>query len=178
MTETHIIETDEGIVREFEVPEPRYSALFAWPVILLDTQEQIPNLHCTAAYIRDVRTWTNFDEPPVGFIHKDEFLGVRGDREAIGAGVYRLAKVTGVDAFGSEQDVPVLRVEIEGWKNSLETYHKGLVEFFNDIRVGYASDFPYSAHVTVPLKVLVDPPKQVVLGPMELWYCDDEPVVI
>lgn len=157
-------------------PEPKHSALLCWPVEFLDRSLHIPRLHVTAAYFPDVRTYHDFDGEPVGHISKKEFLCIRGDGD-IGAGAFRVAKVTSIDAFGPDEDVPVLRVSVND-PNNLSIYHRNMVESLNENRISYSSEFEYQPHVTVPLKVLVNAPTEVLLRPLELWYCDDEPVVV
>lgn len=158
-------------------PAPRYDALLCWPVEFVETPYyDVPELHVTLAYFKDVRTYYDLEQEPVGIIPKQDFLAA-----ARGIGnQYRLAEITGPDAFGPDRDIPVLKVKCANHVDDflLQARYQ-LKNGLNSMRIGMpADDFGYSPHVTVPLHLLIRPPARVLLRPLELWYMDDEPEVV
>jgi hypothetical protein len=151
---------------------PRESALICWPVEFLGGVESAPKvsgLHCTVAY------W-----PEVGMT-QDEMLSTITRYNAVMVRYYRqwrLANISGVDAFGELKDYPVLLVENEQPDTTLKHMHETIADKF--YAVGHPPDnrFRYNPHISVDLRTIVKPPKQVVFRPMELWYKDEKPVIV
>lgn len=204
MTETHIIETDEGIVREFEVKPPSTSALICYPVEWLPKSEPPGHhYHVTVLYIPNVDPWHD-EETEVEFhgYSKEAILDALRTppywksytyAENPDFNLYRVADVTGVDAFGPDQNVPVLRVGIGAYKDAHghTSNTRDEVLMYSHLKVSrllqkagihhpreYTGEYGYKPHCTVPLPMAFNPPKHVLLRPMELWYKDDEPVVL
>jgi hypothetical protein len=151
----------------FEVP-PRESALLCWPVEFPFQTNPVPAAHCSTLY------WPEIDAS------KEELLLLL--RAVKAPNFYRIADVTGVAAFGEAEDYPVLTIQsnVDGqtWRWSLGGTRDAL--YVEMIRYGLGPDnrFTYKPHVSVDVKTLVNPPKRLILRPLELWYKDDEPVVL
>ena len=86
---------------------------------------------------------------------------------------YEVAKVWGVDAFGPNLDHPVLKLDLDNWHE-----HRDTKIMLNKAGISYATNWAFNPHVTVDLKTVVNPPKKVLLRPLELWWGSDEPVVV
>lgn len=147
------------------LPQPR--ALICWPVEFLDTVvRKIHQPHVTALYFPDV--------VDVEFTKQDMLDTIRTVPQH---SRYQLVNVSGAEAFGPDNNVPVLRV------NSLEYFglesHMGRFRNVLDSKGMRANrTYGFNPHVTVDLPTLIKPPTQVLLRPLELWWMDDEPVVI
>lgn len=188
MTETHVIESDTGVVREFEVKPPKNSALICLPAVHLPGTRW-GDWHCTMAYIRDVNG-PFFEETGVEEITKQQLLDVLRDDERSGRMYqhdrFQVATVYNVAVFDGE--VPVLEIGIEPTRGygrivtQLSELHMGVTETLRAADIRYETDYvgPYSfkPHVSVDLRTAIKPPKELLLTPMELWYKNDEPVVV
>ena len=161
-----------------EVRPPRNSALVCWPVEWVDETVEPPawnNLHVTCLYIPNVLGGIDEEtEVELPVIPKEDILVALRDSSLLPNAGYRLVDVIRPDAFGPNEDVPVLKV---GHPIFDKTYIHGLATLQNsDIHADMTYDF--SPHVSVPLPYALRPPKQVLIRPLELWYSDDAPVVL
>lgn len=172
-----------------EVRLPRTSALLCWPVEIMPSSSEpgAYHHHVTALYIHDItgnfNEWTGELSQSVP---KEWLLRtLREDKDADyvnqviprSAYRYRLMDVSGVAAFGPDENVPVLRFV----PAALADAHLGITHRLREAGIKFDAtytDFNYKPHCTVSLPDLISPPKQVLLRPLELWYKDDEPVVV
>jgi len=158
------------------------SACLAWPVQTLPQSEKsVRSRHVTGLYLPDVRN-----------IPKEKILDALRNEHGFksgklyGANAYRLADVLGTAAFGPNFDIPVLLVGIgKPWPNAggqdqhLTNNWEGLEYCLSRAEIPYDKTYrEYRPHVTVRLSEVLNPPKQVLLRPLELWYMDDEPVEV
>lgn len=146
----------------------RESALLCWPAHWIGESNPVPVAHCTLLY---------WPEP----VDKETLLRVL--REApIDNDFYRLADVLGPDAFGENKDYPVLRINSNligrTWRHTLDGYYDLLSKWCAAQSVAADDTWEFIPHVSVDIKTIIAPPKQLILGPLELWYKDDEPVVV
>lgn len=195
MTE-HVVVTDGdgNVLREFDVPAPKVGALFCWPVEWVDDAPDPgagmdEHRHVTALYLPNVTEHVD-EETGVTFsaVSKDILLDtVRSIMHKIeDARKYRLADVVGIDAFGPNLNVPVLKVAVADFTRTigdprLSLEHNEIAKAIRNEGIPFNADYCFSnyvAHSTVPLPTLVNPPKQVLLRPLELWYMEEEPVVV
>jgi len=42
----------------------------------------------------------------------------------------------------------------------------------------YDKSFPFNPHCTVDLPTALNPPKKLIIRPLELWFRDDKPEVV
>jgi hypothetical protein len=148
---------------------PKLSALLCWPVEWSDLNRPKPNknnLHVSCIYMPDATT-----------IPKTHLIELVKDLEF--SREYRIGKIEGVDAFGPEKTYPVLRVDTH-WSRDLSlvsTYTKIAVAL-HGAGIEWDRWEPYNPHCTVDIQTILNPPKRVILRPLELWYMDDEPVLV
>lgn len=190
MTEVHEVSLDDGtVVREFEVKPPSTSALISLPAVYVNSRRW-GGLHCTMAYIRDVNG-PFFEDTGTEEISKESILNALRTEHLNGKmwghDFYRLVNVYSVDVFDGE--VPVLKIGMEREPvqrrhiicSQLDTLHDGVTGMLKRAGIRYETDYAgenYSPHVSVDLRTALRPPKQLLLTPMELWYKNDEPVVV
>lgn len=152
-----------------ETQLPKLSALLCWPVEWSDLKKPKPNksnLHVTCVYI-----------PDATLVPKSQLLEIVTSLEFDRS--YRIGKTEGVRAFGPEENYPVIKVDTH-WTHSLSlvsTYVR-VASALKKAGLEWDAWEPYNPHCTVDLKTLLDPPKRVILRPLELWYMDDAPVVV
>ena len=145
---------------------PRESALLCWPAQFVGTPPNVKFPHCTLAYWKNLR----------GLEKNDILYRIRDSHWIERLREWRIVNFTGIDVYnGSEGDLPVLKV-IDPHPSILKNAHEHMGSLFS--RNPFSNHWVYSPHVTVDIKTLVKPPKQIILRPLELWYKDDEPVVV
>lgn len=149
----------------------RESALICWPVEFLSIEEDKPTvtgLHCTVAYWPEVKLT---QQEMLDTIVNNNKWQIKYFRQ------WRIVDIKGVGAFGELNDYPVLLVNNDQYNTTLTEMHnrvKGAFSYAN----GPDRRFTYTPHISVDLKTIVNPPKQVVFRPMELWYKDEKPVIV
>ncbi len=156
-----------SIVVNVEAPRP--SALLAWPVEYLDNKPRnIYQPHVTALYFPDVTE--------AEYTKKDMIDALRADLPTL-LGNYELAMVLTKEAFGPDKNVPVLRVNTADPMGLSARINR--IRGFLDSRGIYADrTWGINPHTTVDLETLIRPPEHVLLRPLELWWMNDEPVVV
>lgn len=154
------------------LPVERPSALICYPVEFLDGYDRnINGPHVTLLYFPDV-TENAMDQAEWG---KTELIYAL--RQLNLKRRYQIANVMGVDAFGPDKNVPVLRVSTGEYIGIPDITVK-VRSHLDEKGMNADRSYPINPHVTVPLETLIAPPTKVLLRPMELWWRDDEPVVI
>lgn len=161
---------------ELEVPAPRESALLCWPVLWDANNEgpapKVTGLHVTAFYWP---AYGEFDRPPC----KEKLLDALANW---GGGIYRgytIVKVESPEAFGEDSNYPVLVLNKGHFDKGLYRERTTISNCMRNSGLdNYDSRWPFNPHCSVDLKTALDPPKQLIIGPPELWYKDDEPVKI
>lgn len=144
----------------FQKAEPRELAAVMWPVVypvVPERPEWRPSEpHCTIIYFGEVKD-LNFT--------KDEVIECI--RETYHS-VYLWARVTGLDWFGLEKNVPVLTVE----HDYLQTYHDSLVACLAARGIKWDETFAYKPHVSITNEAALDNqyPSTLLLTPVELWW--------
>ena len=158
----------DGILDAAALPVPRESALLCWPAKFVGTPPNVESAHCTLAYWKSLG---GLEKNDILFRLRDDSHWINRYRQ------WRIVSVTGIDAYqGSQGDLPVLKVEDNLNYEAIPNIHKNVASLFT--RNPFSNHWVYSPHVTVDLKTLVNPPKKIILAPMQLWYKDDEPVLV
>lgn len=115
--------------------------------------------HITICIINDI------NNPDLGFGVEDVLDSVR----QTGWDVVMRCKVTGLEWFGPEQNVPVLRVQ----NDYLDFYHESIVNELAERGIPIDTRFPeYKPHVTITNEAALDGvwPEYVFAGPVEVWW--------
>jgi hypothetical protein len=147
----------------------RVSALLCWPVEFLDYKERnIYQPHVTALYFPDVSR---------AEYSKDDLLSALRTSPHVPARRYELARVKSAEAFGPDKNVPVLRVT-NGSYYDLDARTIKYREALDSRGIFADRTYDINPHVTVDLETLLRPPETVLLRPLELWWRNDEPVVV
>jgi hypothetical protein len=110
----------------------------------------------------------NINDPELGFTKEDVIEVVKTFPEAM----LRL-RVTGLEWFGVDQSVPVLRVE----HDYLEVFHDALVKALAAKGIPVDTTFPeYKPHVTIPDEAALDRvwPTALMTGTPEVWWADEK----
>lgn len=139
-----------------------------WPVSYPNPEEQVGGTayipkdpHITVVVFKDI------NNPDLGYTREDVIEAVR---ESVW-NVYLWCKVEGIEWFGSEQDVPVLRVH----HDYLPVFYKSLTGILDARGIAYDKTFPdYKPHVTIPDLAALDKvyPDKLLAGPVEVWWGD------
>lgn len=79
---------------------------------------------------------------------------------------YLWASVSGVEWFGPDNNIPVLRVE----HSALQIQYDAITTALAPLGAVSASEFGYSPHVTVDEATTTRYPSKILLGPVELWW--------
>lgn len=124
----------------------------------------VADSHCTNIFLGEITPDLNFT--------KDHLLNVCYDLEAIfHRNVSRRFDVTGVDWFGVDRDIPVMRLE-SSWLMHFRLVLEEYLKQENNIR--NASEWDYQPHVTLPEGYDVsDLPKYVTLTKPVVWWGDE-----
>lgn len=125
----------------------------------------VADSHCTNIFLGTT------DDPNLHFT-KDHLLNVAFDLEAaFSRTMTRRFDVTGVDWFGVDRDIPVMRLE-PSW---LVNFRK-VVDYYlwEEAQIKSASEWDYQPHVTLPEGYDVsDLPKYVTLSKPVVWWGDE-----
>lgn len=124
----------------------------------------VADSHCTNIFLGVVSPELHFT--------KDHLVNVCYDLEAIfSRNVDRLFKVSGVDWFGVDRDVPVMRLD-SSW---LMHFRKVLEQYlWEEAQIKSASEWDYQPHVTLPEGFDVsDLPEYVTLSKPVVWWGDE-----
>jgi hypothetical protein len=140
----------------------RNTALLCWPVVWAH-KVNVEGPHVTAFYFDDL---TGIDKDDLIDAVRDGY-GV--SRDTIGLKVLEAA------AFGPEEDVPVLRVDLG---MTLGPAHRNLGKYLDNAGFNYDKRWEYNAHTTVDLKTALNPPAKILATGLELWWKQDEAVII
>lgn len=150
---------------ELELTFVRNTALICWPVEWIDNSRPVPKvegLHVTCVYIPDLMGKTKDDiKAAIASIPNRDRLG------------YKVVKVNWPSAFGPDENIPVLEVDLPNWWE-----YRQVAAALDEHGIAYSKDFKFSPHCTVDLKTVLNPPKKVLIRPLELWFKDNEPEVI
>lgn len=126
----------------------------------------VADSHCTNIFLGKT------DDPDLHFV-KDNLTNVLYDLEAVfHRNIWRRFDVTGVDWFGVDRDIPVMRLE-SSW---LMHFRKVLEQYLmEEANIKSASEWDYQPHVTLPegYDVSTLPPHVTLSKPMVWW--GDEP---
>lgn len=137
------------------------TAIIAYPVLWPSGHRdpQIPDVHSTVVFLGDV---SNSE-----FTKEDVLDAMR----EFDVNVYRWVDVDGLDWFGPNHDVPVLRISHSG----LQGFYERLTEKLAIKGIFSASEFPYSPHVTIDMETAtIGWPNHLMLGPVELWWREEK----
>lgn len=144
------------------------SAIITWPVSyptedVGGTAYAPEDAHVTILYI------PNIDDDELGFSKEDVIDAIRETEWDI----MMFMTVTGMEWFGPENDIPVLRVE-----------HHYLEKYRNEVKASLAKrgivveeTYPeYKPHVTIPVLAAERGlwPARLMGGPVELWWGDEK----
>jgi hypothetical protein len=113
--------------------------------------------------------FTDISNPELGFTKEDVIDAVR----TLTWDVYLWTRVTGLEWFGENQDVPVLRVE----HDYLLPFHDAIVKELSARGIPVDNTFPdYKPHVTIPDTAALDGiyPKKLLAGPVQVWWGDEK----
>ncbi len=131
------------------------SALIAWPVVYPEALLPPDNPHVTVIYIPDV---TNVEKSDVlDAIRATEF------------DVFPVVETTGIEMFGPDKDVPVIRVKHE----YLEAYYEQIAFQLEARGIEFSTLYDYSPHVTMSEKAYktnAEVPPAFMLLPVSLWW--------
>lgn len=158
-----LTEDDFGNVSQVWV---RDTALLSWPVDFGGRKVNVEGPHVTAFYFDDL---TDIKKEDLLICLGVFFAQTRVDN------IGMIAEIYGAAAFGPEENVPVLTVDLPDYFRTLRHY---LGKYLTDNGFKYDIKWDYAPHVTVDLKTAISPPSHVQLNPLELWWKQDEPVVI
>lgn len=154
---------------EITIRLPKLSALLCWPVEWSDLKRPKPsksNLHVTCIYMPDATG-----------VSKTQLLELVTPLD-LDKG-YRIGKVEGVRAFGPDETYPVLKVDTgQYYERALVRTYVPIATALKKAGIEWDAWEPFNPHCTVDLKTVLNPPKRVILRPLELWYMDDAPVVV
>lgn len=120
--------------------------------------------HCTNIFLGDIGPNLHFT--------KDHLLNVCYDLEAIfSRNVTRRFDVSGVDWFGVDRDIPVMRLESRWLMHFRKVLDQYLMEEAN---IKSASEWDYQPHVTLPEGYDVSNlPEYVTLSKPVVWWGDE-----
>lgn len=133
-----------------------------WPVVypqMRDPKYQPKDPHITVVVFKDIRN------PELGFTREDVMDAVKNTMYD----VFVWPTVDGVEWFGAEQDVPVLRVS----HDFLNAYRNSLLVELEARGIQVDMTFPdYKPHITITDEAALDHvyPEHVLAGPVEVWW--------
>jgi len=132
-----------------------------WPVHypLMDNPDHQPvDPHITIIYFGEI-------DGDIGFTCHDVISAIMETQW----NMYLWVRTEGVEWFGPDQDVPVLRVE----HNYLQAYWERLKAVLRARGIPFDETYPeYKPHLTIPLDaaLLGEHPSQVLVRPVQLWW--------
>lgn len=125
----------------------------------------VADSHCTNIFLGNV------SDPERKFV-KDHLVNVCFDLEAIfSRNLTRTFNVSGVDWFGVDRDIPVMRLD-SSW---LMHFRKVLEQYlWEEAEIKSASEWDYQPHVTLPEQYDVSAlPNYVTLSKPVVWWGDE-----
>lgn len=139
-----------------------------WPVLypLSDPEHMPTDPHVTIIYFGEI-------DGDIGFTKADVIDAIQKTTHD----VYLWMRVSGVEWFGEEQNIPVLRVE----HDYLDFYHNALKAELDKRGIPYDTRFPeYKPHVTITDAAALDGvyPPLLLACPVELWWGGEHTKVI
>lgn len=130
-----------------------------WPVVYPSDMNAPENPHITVVIFNDI------NNPDLGFTREDVMDAVANTNYD----VFVWTKVEGLEWFGENGDVPVLRVS----HDYLEAYRNGLLFELEARGIPVDMTFPdYKPHVTIRDEAALDGiyPDKLLAGPVEVWW--------
>lgn len=130
-----------------------------WPVVYPDDMMPPENPHVTVVIFTDI------NDPELGYTREDVMDAVRNTMHDVMVWM----KVEGLEWFGAEQDIPVLRVS----HDYLEAYRNSLLVELEARGIPVDMTFPeYKPHVTIRDEAALDGlwPSHLMGGPVEVWW--------
>lgn len=133
-----------------------------WPVVypqMADPKYQPKDPHITVVIFTDI------NNPELGYTRQDVM-------DAVAHTMYEVfvwPKVEGVEWFGENQDIPVLRVH----HSFLNAYRESLLVELEARGIPVDTTFPdYKPHVTITDEAALDGvyPQHLLAGPVEVWW--------
>jgi len=112
--------------------------------------------HSTIVYLGDI-TDVNYTKEEVIDAIKDTYHSV-----------FLWVYVEGLDWFGPEENIPVLRVH----HDYMRPYHDTLTKVLKIRGIPFSEEYDYSPHITITPQAALDEvwPKKILLSPVELWW--------
>lgn len=132
-----------------------------WPAYMpkvMDSQYVKEDLHATVLFIGEMTDGMTFSKETVIEAIRHTLF----DR-------YLWVTVAGIDWFGPEQNIPVMRIE----HNELHSYRDSLESELNKRGVPVDQTYPvFKPHVTTTIEAVNDNqvPERLLLGPVQLWW--------
>lgn len=129
-----------------------------WPVVYPD---MLPpkDPHITVVMFKDI------NNPDLGFTKEDVIAAV----QAVPWEVFLWTRVTGLEWFGAEQNIPVLRVH----HDYLPVFHQMIKTELAKRGIPVDETFPdYKPHVSITDEAALNGiyPKMLLAGPVEVWW--------
>lgn len=134
------------------------SAVVVWPVVYPAGYLPPKEPHVTILYLPDVTS-----------VSKELVLEAI---KATGHEVYLVARAEGIEMFGPDKDIPVVRVQ----HNYFEDYYRQLREEFDKRGIEYSTLYDYSPHVTMSEEAGRENlyPQKFNLLPVQLWWRNEK----
>lgn len=130
-----------------------------WPVVYPSDMLPPKDPHITVVVFKDI------NNPELGFTREDVMAAVA----ATLYDVFLWTKADGIEWFGVEHDIPVLRVS----HDYLEVFHKSLTLELEARGIPYDKTFPeYKPHVSMSDEAALSSlyPDKLLAGPVEVWW--------
>lgn len=123
-----------------------------WPVYF----EGVPDAHVTVVIFDDI------NNPNIGFTKEDVISAV----EELEHCQYLWLSVDGLEYFGPDKDVPVLRVS----HSYLHIFREQLISILTERGIPINENYPeYKPHVTIP-EGMSEYPEKLLASPVEVWW--------
>lgn len=135
-----------------------------WPVAYPDMGDGYnpKNPHVTIVVFRDI------NNENLGFTKEDVINAIKATEH----NVMLWLKPDGIEWFGPDQNVPVLRIS----HDYLYTYHSAIIKALAERGIPIDRTYPdYKPHVTITDAAALDNvvPNHLISGPVELWWGDE-----
>lgn len=130
-----------------------------WPVVYPVDMNPPKDPHITVVVFKGI------NDPDLGFTREDVIDAVRATHHDL----MLWTRTEGIEWFGIEQDIPVLRVD----HNYLHAYRGSLIRELSRRGIEYDKTFPvYKPHVSVTEVAALDGvfPERLLAGPVEVWW--------
>lgn len=130
-----------------------------WPVVYPSDMDPPKDPHITVIVFMDI------NNPELGFTKEDVISAVS---ETVWD-VFLWTKVEGIEWFGLEKNIPVLRVH----HDFLPVFHKSIKGILESKGIPIDDRFPdYKPHVSITDSAALDGnyPDKLVAGPVEVWW--------